>query len=206
SQIGHVASDCQIACLFAALPGFRGRKSSARGQLARFRRASNRRPERCRTRPVGSTDRSPVAMFRLRAPDIAASLCAAVLCVAALPGAACAATADEIIVKRDEGLTSAERTDVRADAGVTLVKPLPLEDTEVVRAAPGEAGDALADLRADPHIVWAEPNRVRDAAGLAEPFFPDMWALDNTGQTITAGTRSFTGTPGADIDAPDAWR
>jgi len=136
-------------------------------------------------------------MSRLCAILIAAALCAG----AALPAVASAATADEIIVRRDDGLTAAERAAVRADAGVTLVETLPLADTEVVRAAPGDRPDALADLRSDPDVVWAEPNRERTAAGVSDPYFSLMWGLQNTGQSI----RGASGTPGADIDALDAW-
>jgi thermitase len=129
-----------------------------------------------------------------------AAVAAATLCAAALPAMASAATSDEIIVKREAGLTAAERADVRAGAGVRFERTLPLGDVEVVSAAPGDRADALADLRSDPDVVWAEPNRERRAAA-RDPWFPSEWGLENTGQTVLG----ITGTPDADIDATAAW-
>ena len=56
-----------------------------------------------------------------------ALLCACWACC--LPAAA---LASDIIVRRDPGLSAAERADVRADAGVALARMLPLPDTELV--------------------------------------------------------------------------
>src|SRR4051794_10206239 len=63
----------------------------------------------------------------------------------------------DIIVKRAPGLDSAERADLRAEADVRLAAPLRLADTEVVRAEPGRLTEALAALKADPDVVYAEP-------------------------------------------------
>ncbi len=62
--------------------------------------------------------------------------------------------------------------------------------------------EALAQLRRDPAVAYAEPNYIlRIAAGpLAtpdDPLFGSLWGLHNTGQT--------GGTADADIDAPEAW-
>ncbi|HEX2102731.1 MAG TPA: S8 family serine peptidase [Solirubrobacteraceae bacterium] len=128
------------------------------------------------------------------------ALIAAGLCAATGPAAAGASTADEIVVKREAGLTAGERADVRADAGVALTRTLPLDDVEVVAARPGDRAAALADLRADPDVVWAEPNRERHA--LAQDFYwPRLWGLENSGQSV----HGVAGTADADIDAPDAW-
>ena len=124
----------------------------------------------------------------------------ALLALAALalaPAAAHAAPiADEIIVKRAPGLTAPERADVRADAGVRLERTIGLPRVEVVTARPGDRARALAELDADPDVVWAEPNQVREAV-TADDLFVSLWGLENTGQ--------YGGTPDADIDAPDAW-
>jgi thermitase len=103
-----------------------------------------------------------------------------------------------IIVKRDSGLTSAERQDIRQDAGVRLVETLTLPRTEVVLAPRGEAAAALHELRADGDVVYAEIDRRRVAN--SDPWYPYMWALNNTGTN-----RFLPGTPDADIDAPEAW-
>jgi hypothetical protein len=69
-----------------------------------------------------------------------------------------AAGVHEIIVKRAPGLDHGDRAQVRAAAAVTLEGAMRLPDTEVVRAAPGHLAEALAALRADPGVVYAEPN------------------------------------------------
>ena len=60
----------------------------------------------------------------------------AFLMLAVLPATAAANSETRIIVKRDAGLSAAERQDIRADAGVRYVESLPLPQTEVVRRGP----------------------------------------------------------------------
>src|SRR4051794_24407019 len=116
-----------------------------------------------------------------------------------LPASAQAAEGD-IIVQRAPGLDRAERADLRADAGVELVNELPIERTELVTAA--DPAEALASLRADDDVVYAEPDRRMHATlMMTDPDFSSLWALSNTGQVLQGGP----GTPGADIDAVDAW-
>src|SRR3954453_14755663 len=116
-----------------------------------------------------------------------------------LPASAQAAEGD-IIVQRAPGLDRAERADLRADAGVELVNELPIERTELVSA--DDPGKALASLRADDAVVYAEPDRrIRGMLMMGDPDFNSQWALQNTGQLLQGGP----GTPGADIHAVDAW-
>ena len=119
-------------------------------------------------------------------------------CLAGLlaPGAARAAggLGDEIVVHRDGGLTRAER----AQTGVSPGRDLPLDGVEVVSAG-GDRAAALALLRADPDVTWAEPNRPRSIS--AEPLGGLLWGLRNVGQSVWWQR----GTPDADIDAPEAW-
>ena len=132
--------------------------------------------------------------FRLLLAAVAVSL--------ALPAATAeGAVGDEIVVARQPGLSAAERADVLADAGVELERTLPLRDTEVVSAPAGERADALAALRADPGVRWAEPNRPRSIAS-TDPYWPRLWGLENTGQTVLGAS----GVADADIDAPEAWK
>ena len=74
---------------------------------------------------------------------------ALVLIALLVPEGAAAESATRIIVKREPGLTAAERADVRADAGVRLVETLRLPRTEVVSAPAGDAREALRELSAD---------------------------------------------------------
>ena len=111
--------------------------------------------------------------------------------------ASAAPLADEIIVERAPGLTASERADLRADAGVRLERTIGLPRVEVLAARSGDRAEALAELRADPDVVWAEPNLPRTAA-TTDALFSSLWGLDNTGQFIG-------GVADADIDAPEAW-
>jgi thermitase len=126
------------------------------------------------------------------------SLCAGAL-LAAVIFAPTAAAADRIVLKRRAGLSAAERADVRADAAVALAETLRIAGIEVVRPRDGDRTRALAELREDPNVLWAEPDRRRHAA--ADPMAGLLWGLNNTGQSVW-GSR---GTPDADIDAPEAW-
>ena len=131
----------------------------------------------------------------------------AVLATCCAPAAAQAADV-ELIVRRDAGLTAAERTDIRADAGVDHERRLRLADTEVVSVPAADAAEALRALRADPDVRWA----IRDgelsvtAATGADPFWTWLWALRNTGQTLTLGGVAHTGVLDADMDVPEAWQ
>jgi thermitase len=128
-----------------------------------------------------------------------AFVCALAL-LASLPSASLAQPAERIIVKREAGLGAAERADLRADVGAHLVDVLRLPETEVVVVPGEEADDALAELNADPDVVYAEPDRVRTAfAPPNDQLWTLMWGLANSGQA------PFDGTPGADIRALDAW-
>jgi subtilisin family serine protease len=62
--------------------------------------------------------------------------------------------------------------------------------------------DAVRAYQNRPEVEYAEPNfivRPVQSPQLTpnDPRYPEMWGLNNTGQT--------GGTPGADIDAPEAW-
>jgi thermitase len=120
--------------------------------------------------------------------------------LASLPAASFAQSPERIIVKRDPGLTAADRADLRADVGARLVEVLRLPETEVVTVPADRADDALAKLNANPSVVYAEPDLLRSAFALPnDARWPLMWGLSNTGQA------PFFGTPGDDIHLLDAW-
>jgi thermitase len=110
-----------------------------------------------------------------------------------------AAASERIVLKRRAGLSAAERADVRADADVTLDRTLRIAGVEVVVADDGDRARAVSELRADPDVVWAEPDRRRSLA--ADPLAELEWGLDNLGQSVW-GRR---GAIDADIDASEAW-
>jgi thermitase len=120
--------------------------------------------------------------------------------LASLPGVSLAQPVERIIVQREAGLGAAERAELRADVGAQLVDVLRLPETEVVVVPGDEADVALAELNADPDVVYAEPDRFRTAfAAPNDQLWPLMWGLANSGQG------PFDGTPGADIRVLEAW-
>jgi thermitase len=128
----------------------------------------------------------------------------ALLALALIPASAAADT--RIVVKRDRGLTSAERAEIRADADVRLVETTSLPQTEVVAAAAGDVRDAVRELNADPDVVYA--HRVRPRRPAAEdPFLWALWGLNNTGQDVDGpNDPDFQpGEPDADMDVFEAW-
>ena len=133
------------------------------------------------------------------------SLLFALVLIALLgPEGAAAESTTRIIVKREPGLTAAERADVRADAGVRLVETLRLPSTEVVVAPAGDAREALRELNADADVVYAELDSRRQAFADEpdDPLFPALWAVENTGNGVTFFGAS---TSDADMDVLEAW-
>ena len=96
-----------------------------------------------------------------------------------------------VAVRREPGLSAAERADLRADAGVDFVRHTRLGETEVDRVAAAALAEALADLRADADVVRAEPVRLTQAETTNDPLWDRLWALDSVSD--------------ADMDVPEAW-
>ena len=118
----------------------------------------------------------------------------------ALPAAAQAA---DIFVKRDPGLTAAERADLRADAGVRHRRMARLADSELVSVPAGDEQAALAALNADPDVRYAEPVVPFKLAASDDLYYYNQWALENVGQPLPP--RGEPGIEDADMDVPEAW-
>src|SRR5579859_7256753 len=111
--------------------------------------------------------------------------------------------AGEILV-RFRGGTS-EQSKLQAHAlvsGRVSMRFASVENLEKVQLPAGDNVEAaLAQYRATPSVLYAEPNYVVQALQSStvpnDPFFPQQWNLQNTGQN--------GGTPGADIHATQAW-
>src|SRR3954447_22082338 len=100
-----------------------------------------------------------------------------------------------IVVHHVAGLDAAERADVRADADTQLERTMRLPDTEVVSVTEGTRAQALAALRRDPDVAWAETDDP------VSTFTNDMgwsqlWGMFNPGNI---------GRVDADIDVEQAW-
>src|SRR3954467_12378708 len=100
------------------------------------------------------------------------------LSVLAVPAARAADTV-ELIVRRDAGLTAAERADVRADAGVAYERSVRLPDTEVVSVPADQAATALRELRADPDVRDVARNGTASPLAVtgADPEWGNLYGL-----------------------------
>jgi hypothetical protein len=141
---------------------------------------------------------------------LAAALASALVAVAVTSAASGAsghsskrAEAGSILVGFRTGVSAPAQADVLADADAKATKRFAPIHGALVSVAPGTTAQTIRTLKRDPRVAYAEPNFILHAADVIpnDPFFPRLWGLHNTGQTVnwTAGT------PDADIDAPEAW-
>ncbi len=115
-----------------------------------------------------------------------------------------AAAPDRLIVRFDESLAWPDAEQLIANLGATFLERLPLIHAAVVEAPALSTGAAgapalAAQWRQSESILYAEPDYELKATNTfpSDPLFASLWGMHNTGQT--------GGTPGADIDAPQAW-
>jgi subtilisin family serine protease/uncharacterized protein YhfF len=89
-----------------------------------------------------------------------------------------------------------ERADATAKARLKRIR------TFVASVPALDRARALAELRRDPRVRFAEPDAVYRVDVLPnDPSFGQLWGLNNTGQSV----KTAIGTADADIDAPEAW-
>jgi thermitase len=111
-----------------------------------------------------------------------------------------------VLVRFRGGTTAAkQRESHRRNKGAVESSVAP-ERIEVVKVGSGDTVEAaVGRYRSDPDVEFAEPNYVYSATDVLpnDTYFPgngastDLWGLQNTGQN--------SGTPDADIDAPEGW-
>jgi subtilisin family serine protease len=110
----------------------------------------------------------------------------------------------QLIVGFKHGVTRARESSALAAAGARVKIRMP-DIGAILATAPGRRDAAIARLRRDPTIRYAEPNLLLHASDARlvpnDPGFQNLWGLDNFGQTVNF----VPGTPDADIDAPEAW-
>jgi subtilisin family serine protease len=104
----------------------------------------------------------------------------------------------EILVKFRSETPAASRGALRLDVAGSVRRRF-ASGAELWRLGPGIAvPDALARVKNMPGVEYAEPNYIVHAAKTPDdPFFPQQYALTNTGQK--------GGAAGSDIDAASAW-
>jgi thermitase len=134
---------------------------------------------------------------------LATVVAAASVAAALAAPAVAAADAPELIVRFEPGTTASERLDAREDAGTELQRKLPVPGMQLVEVEPGHSAAAAEHaLEAADGVLYAEPNTLRRAfIRPNDPYFPQLWAMENTGQAI----RGVTGVPDADSDVSEAW-
>jgi subtilisin family serine protease len=86
-----------------------------------------------------------------------------------------------------------------------------IEGLRRARVSPEDTLDAIAALKSDPAVLYAEPNYIlRREVVHDDARFADLWALKNTGQFGNVGppenNKFVSGTPGVDIEAEEAWK
>jgi subtilisin family serine protease len=107
-----------------------------------------------------------------------------------------------ILVGFDPGVRLTAQRDALGEAGATAngrIRPL---RTFVASVPTADRASALAELRRDPRVRFAEQDVAYSIDTLPnDPSFGQLWGLNNTGQPV----KTSVGTPDADIDAPEAW-
>jgi len=95
----------------------------------------------------------------------------------------------EVLVGFERGASGSERAAARRAAGVTVKRGSRLDGVQLVELPRGEPADeAIARLKRDPSVRYAEPNRWRTASATVpnDPLLSQLWGMNA-------------------IDAPDAW-
>ena len=106
---------------------------------------------------------------------------------------------NEIIVKYKVNTTQAEKDQIRGEIHGQKMKAWGRIRSELNHLEDGmTVEEAIARLQGNPKVEYAEPNYVLTADEVPDdPMFPQLWGMQNTGQT--------GGTAGADIHATNAW-
>jgi subtilisin family serine protease len=104
----------------------------------------------------------------------------------------------ELLIKYRADVGAAARAALASELGAVTLHRFPFIGVEHVKLGGMTVEAALARLRRDPAVEYAEPNEeLRSSATPDDPRFPELWGLHNIGQT--------GGTTGADIHAVQAW-
>jgi subtilisin family serine protease len=114
---------------------------------------------------------------------------------------------DQILVKYRSGTTISERVAiVNGLDGQTLDRYSIVPRLELI-SADDPRPKAIDQLEGNPDVLWAVPNAIRRTQETVpnDPLFSVLWGQRNTGQTVVVSSIPYTGTPGSDIRATEAW-
>jgi Subtilase family/PKD domain/Fervidolysin N-terminal prodomain len=128
-----------------------------------------------------------------------------------------------VLVKFKPGTAASAVAEAHRQAGGQKLKTISAIGVQVVAIPAGAVLAKVAAYKANPNVLYAEPDQYRllvipneepgpMPAGQTN-YFGEQWYLNNTGQTHTAVTQTIFGpvlstthgTADADIDAPEAW-
>ena len=105
---------------------------------------------------------------------------------------------DEVILGFKADVPAPQRESLLAELGALRAEPLGRTGAVRVRLKGLTGSETISRFTDHPLLRYIEPNYVYQAGAVPNDyFFPQQWALLNTGQT--------GGTPGADIRATEAW-
>ncbi|MDO8188943.1 S8 family serine peptidase [Conexibacter sp. JD483] len=121
---------------------------------------------------------------------------------ATTPTAAAAPAAQRIVVAFTPDATATDRAGARDDAGAPLLATLGRTRFQLLQSDPATQQVTLDQLRADPAVLAAEPDRLLQTSALPnDPLLPYQWGLANDG----SGVLGQLATPGADAAVTTAW-
>jgi subtilisin family serine protease len=105
----------------------------------------------------------------------------------------------EVIIKFKSPVPSGEIAAVKASLGAVVLNRFDSIRAEHWKVQNMSVQAAIDYYKNDPRVEYIEPNYIYTADQIYpnDPRFPDLWGLNNTGQT--------GGIPDADIDAPEGW-
>jgi subtilisin family serine protease len=132
---------------------------------------------------------------------------------------------DRVLVRFRPGTAASEIGTLHRQAGGRNVREITAIGVQVVNVPGGTVEQAIARYQANPNVEFAEPDFYRvlvipdegndpgpNAGGIiaGREYFEEQWGLNNSGQQHTAfdvlgSPVQVTGTPDADIDAPEGW-
>ncbi len=104
----------------------------------------------------------------------------------------------EVLVKFAPSAIAIDRSRLEGQLGATELRTFASSAMHWRLGPNVDVLQAVATLRQDPSVEYAEPNYILHADVTPnDPRYPELWGMNNTGQT--------GGTPDADIDADTAW-